>query len=212
MTTQAGRVVSLFSVVAAVGAAFPMSLPEANAEPCSDVEIVFARGTREAPGVGEVGQAFVDALSAKVGGRSVAVYAVNYPATNDFDNSMAAGANDANIHIQSTAASCANTRMVLGGFSQGAGVIDAATNDLPADVADNVAAVVDFGAPRSEYADSLAPNPLPVVSPAYADRFFDLCVPNDPICFPGGSDRRAHNIYIETGMTEQGASLAAALL
>ncbi|HEV7853315.1 MAG TPA: cutinase family protein, partial [Mycobacterium sp.] len=30
---------------------------------CSDVEVVFARGTFEAPGVGATGQAFVDALS-----------------------------------------------------------------------------------------------------------------------------------------------------
>ena len=32
--------------------------PAATAEPCPDVEIVFARGTAEAPGVGGTGQAF----------------------------------------------------------------------------------------------------------------------------------------------------------
>ena len=34
------------------------------ADGCADVEVVFARGTNEAPGVGATGQAFVDALTA----------------------------------------------------------------------------------------------------------------------------------------------------
>ena len=38
---------------------------------CSDVEVVFARGTFEAPGVGATGQAFVDALSARLGASDV---------------------------------------------------------------------------------------------------------------------------------------------
>ena len=63
----------------------------AAAGPCSDVEVVFARGTDEAPGVGGVGQAFVDSLRSQAPGRSLGVYAVNYPATYDFARSMPAG-------------------------------------------------------------------------------------------------------------------------
>ena len=33
---------------------------------CPDVEVVFARGTFEPPGVGATGQAFVDALRARL--------------------------------------------------------------------------------------------------------------------------------------------------
>ena len=63
-------------------------MPSASAQPCPDVEVVFARGTGEPPGVGGVGQAFVDALRSKVGGKSVDVYPVNYPASSDFANGI----------------------------------------------------------------------------------------------------------------------------
>ena len=57
---------------------------------------MFARGTSEPPGIGRVGQAFVNALSSQIGGRSVSTYGVNYPATYDF--AMAAdGAADATL-------------------------------------------------------------------------------------------------------------------
>ena len=61
-----------------------MGPPGAAAAPCPDVEVVFARGTDEPPGVGRIGQAFVDSLRSQVGGRSVGVYAVNYPASPGF--------------------------------------------------------------------------------------------------------------------------------
>ena len=97
-----------------------IQIPAAAADPCPDVEVVFARGTTEPPGVGGTGQAFVDSLRSQLGGRSVAVYAVDYPASRDFDTSTPAGASDASSHIQSMAANCSNTRLVLGGYSQGA--------------------------------------------------------------------------------------------
>ena len=66
-----------------------ITIPSAAAAACPDVEVVFARGTNEPPGVGGVGQAFVDSLRSQVGGRSVGVYAVNYPATDAFASSSA---------------------------------------------------------------------------------------------------------------------------
>src|SRR4051812_12967132 len=83
----------------------------AHAQGCPDIEVVFARGTDEAPGLGRVGQSFVDDLRGQVGGRSVGAYAVNYPATFDFLGA-AAGANDASGHIQWMVANCPATRMV----------------------------------------------------------------------------------------------------
>src|SRR4029077_6978533 len=88
---------------------------------CSDVEVVFARGTFEAPGVGATGQAFVDALNARLGGKTVDVYGVNYPASLDFGQA-ADGIVDASNKIETIAASCPNTRIVVGGYSQGAAV------------------------------------------------------------------------------------------
>jgi cutinase len=214
-TTSARRVLRRVGAVVVTAGALPIALidlPAAAAAPCPDVEIVFARGTTEPPGVGGIGQAFVDSLRAQLGGRSVGVYAVNYPASRDFDNSTLAGRDDASTHIQAMAATCPNTRMVLGGYSQGAAVIDLATTAMPPQVADHVVAAAVFGGPRSSYADSLSPGPLPSIGPLYAAKTIDLCVPNDPICFEGGWDMRAHGAYVASGMVNQAAAFAASRL
>jgi len=185
--------------------------PSAVAQPCSDVEVVFARGTGEAPGVGATGQVFVDSLRAQAGARSVGVYAVNYPATTDFANSLAAGANDASDHVQSTAANCPNTKVVLGGFSQGASVIDTITQTMPPAVADHVAAVAVFGNPRSAHAASLFGGaPLPVINPRYAPKTIDQCVPDDPICSEPFNPLAffAHDSYAFSGMANDAAKSA----
>jgi hypothetical protein len=51
---------------------------------CPDAQVVFARGTGEAPGAGRVGEAFADSVRSLVNGKSVAVYGVEYPASYDF--------------------------------------------------------------------------------------------------------------------------------
>ncbi len=211
-TKSAGRLARILGAVVATAGALPLALiqvPTAGAAPCPDVEIVFARGTTEPPGVGGIGQAFVDSLRSQAGGRSVGVYAVNYPASNDFASSTPAGSDDMSAHVQSMAASCPNTRMVLGGYSQGAAVVDLATTYMPPDVADNVAATAEFGGARSTFADSLSAGPLPSIGPLYAAKSIEMCVPNDPICFQGGWDMRAHGAYVQTGMVNDAAAFAA---
>jgi cutinase len=210
-TTRAHRATRILAAIAATAWALPIAiihLPTAVAEPCPDVEIVFARGTSEPPGVGRIGQPFVDSVRSQSGGRAVGVYAVNYPATRDFDSSTPAGANDASSHIQWMAANCPNTRMVLGGYSQGAAVIDLSTTAMPPQVADHVAAAALFGGPRSAFADRLSPGPLPTTGPLYAAKTIDLCVPNDPIC-SNGVDMGAHGAYVQTGMVNEAAAFAA---
>ena len=139
-TTGAYRIARIVGGLTAAAWALPfIQVPAAAADPCPDVEIVFARGTTEPPGVGGVGQAFVDSLRSQLGGRSVGVYAVDYPASRDFDSSTPAGASDASSHIQSMAGNCPGTRIVLGGYSQGAGVIDLSTTAMPPQIADHVA-------------------------------------------------------------------------
>ena len=158
--------------------------PVASAD-CPDIEVVFARGTDDTPGLGVVGGAFVDALSSKVGGRSVGAYAVNYPADYDF-LAAASGANDASAHVQYMMGACPNTRLVLGGYSQGAAVIDVIaavpipvigfTNPLPPNAPDFVAAIAVFGNPSGKLGLPLT------VSPVWGGRSIDLCNGNDPIC------------------------------
>ena len=203
------RIVGIPVVTAWAALSAPIVCPAASADPCSDVAVVFARGTHQDPGLGDVGQSFVDSLTSQVGGRSVGVYAVNYPANDDYHNSATAGSDDASAHIQDSVASCPNTKIVLGGYSQGSTVIDLATSAMPAPVANHVAAVALFGEPSSGFSSMLwGGQPLPVISPLYAGKTISLCTPDDPICSPGGNIV-AHVTYIQSGMTNQAATFAA---
>ena len=56
-----GSAVVLAASGVAVSALSTSVIPSASAQ-CPDVQVVFARGTGEAPGVGPTGQAFVDSL------------------------------------------------------------------------------------------------------------------------------------------------------
>ena len=78
--------------VLAAGLIGPGSASAEAAESCSDVEVVFARGTAEPVGLGRVGEAFVDSLQSQLPGRTVSSYAVNYPASYDFLQSAPVGA------------------------------------------------------------------------------------------------------------------------
>ena len=186
-------------------------LATASADDCPDIEVVFARGTNDAPGLGDVGGAFVDSLRGKVGGRSVGAYAVNYPANYDF-LAAADGANDASAHIQFMADNCPNTRLVLGGYSQGAAVIDVISavplpvlgfnNVLPANVPDHVAAIAAFGNPSAKLGLPLT------VSPVWGGRAIDLCNGGDPICQTNGENMNAHRSYVG-GPTNQAANFVA---
>jgi cutinase len=191
----------------------------AFAAPCSDVEVVFARGTFEGPGVGGIGQSFVDAVRSKAAGKSVAVYPVNYPASTDFPTAVQ-GIRDAANHIEATAADCPNTRIVLGGFSQGAAVAGFVTSEavpsgasaedvpdpMPPDIADHVAAVALFGKPGPRFMEAIDSPPVEIGS-LYAAKTIDLCVPHDPIC-TGEGDGANHNLYNQNGMTDQAAAFA----
>ena len=186
----------------------------ASADDCPDIEVVFARGTNDAPGLGNVGGAFVDALRSKVGGRSVGAYAVVYPASFEF-LAAADGANDASAHIQYMVDNCPSTRLVLGGYSQGAAVIDVISavpipavgfsNPLPPNVPDHVAAIAVFGNPSAKLGLPLT------MSPVWGGRAIDLCNAGDPICQTDGQSVPAHRAY-PGGPTNQAASFVAGLL
>jgi hypothetical protein len=208
-------------VAAAVPLSSPIGIPFASAAPCSDVEVVFARGTGEPPGVGPTGQAFVDSLRPRVGARSLGVYAVNYPASDDWPTGVN-GIRDASAHVVATATNCPKTRMVLGGWSQGAAVmgfvtsaavpdgVDPATvpKPLQPDLADHVAAVVLFGEPNARAMNFLGEPPI-VIGPLYAGKAIQLCVPDDAVC-SDGLDFAAHNpdLYAGDGTVNQGAAFA----
>jgi len=200
-------------------AAIPSSttpLPVASAA-CPDAEVVFARGREEPAGVGLIGQSFITALRKKVPQMNIGAYGVNYPANTEVD----IAANDMSAHAQSMAASCPNTKLVLGGYSLGAAAADVVVavnrpgfgfaNPLPPEVDRHVAAVVLFGNGTQRVL-----GPAPNFSPAFAGKTIDLCAPNDPICTRSFENLQwaAHlqPSYVDSGLVNQAANFVAGKL
>ena len=46
------------------------------------------------------------------------------------------------------------------------------------------------------------------VGERYAPKTLDLCIPEDPVCAPGGNDGNAHNAYLVRGLVDQAADYA----
>ncbi len=238
MLTMCPRQIARFVIAALVvaGGLLSAPIPTAGAQPCPDVEAVFARGTGEPPGVGGIGEPFVDQLRSAVGAKSLDVYPVNYEASSDFSDrvqfaqSVVDGIKDAGGHIQATAANCPKTRIVLGGYSQGAAVAGFVTSasipagvpaeyvqflpkPLPPEVANHVAAVTLFGTPSAAWLQNYGA-PAIAIGPLYAPKTLELCAAGDTICdgSAGGTPSLAHAEYPVNGMTVQAADFAASHL
>jgi cutinase len=214
---MSGRLAAIVSTL--VCAAVPLAVaPSAAADPCPDIEVVFARGTNDAPGLGNPGQAFADALRSQVGGRTLTTYAVNYPANYDF-LAAADGASDAANRISQMAVACPSTRIVLGGYSQGAAVVDmlagipplgnkigevGSAPPLASSLVPNVAAVAVFGNPATKFGN-------PITSSVFGGRSIDLCKDGDPIC-SRGRNPFAHSDYVSSGLTNQAANFVGGII
>lgn len=188
---------AVFVATALLPFASVIAASPAVAASCPDAEVVFARGREEPPGVGQIGDALVDALRSKTS-KSIGVYGVNYPANISVDS----GANDMANHVQSMAKSCPNTREVLGGYSLGAEVADlAACCRLAPGMDQHVAAIALFG------------NGTRGIAPAYASRTIDQCAPGDPICGRGTNwPSHLQPSYLGSGLVEQAAGFVAGKL
>lgn len=194
----------------------PSAIPTAAADDCPDAEVIFARGTSEPPGIGRVGTAFVDSLRQQTS-QTIGVYGVNYAASR-LQLHGGDGANDVIAHVKDMAAKCPSTKLVLGGYSQGASVIDIVTgtpiggvgwgNSLPAEYADQVVAVAVFGNAATRMG-----GPISSQSALFASKAIDLCNPGDPICHEGpGNAWTDHTDGYIPALTSQAASFVAGRL
>ena len=220
-------IAALVCVFGALGTSVALNAAPASAAPgCPDVQVIFARGTVEpAPPVGLTGLAYAEALRSQLPGRSVAVKGVDYAASDQFNNrvkfvrSVADGVRAAQREVTTTARNCPNTRIALGGYSQGAVVAGYATSGkiaipdryrqyesevpppLPASVTRHIAAIVLFGAPSDRFITDIGAPSVRVGAP-YAGRTVKYCIPTDTICngAPVGGPNASHVLYTVNGM------------
>lgn len=215
VSTLVSTVLVALAIPVASAATVPALLPTATAAPCPDAELIFARGRMESAGAGPIGNSLVQALRSK-SGKNVSLYAVKYPADTEID----IGANDMSARVQHMAATCPDTRLVLGGYSLGAAVTDVVLavpfaafgfkNPLPPGADQKIAAVALFG-------NGIAwVGPISNFSPIYQERTIELCHGDDPICNPtdpeNWQDYWADHLapaYIGAGMVTQAADFVA---
>ncbi|OIJ63658.1 cutinase family protein [Streptomyces mangrovisoli] len=206
------RVLVSLAGVGVLSAAGLSLLPSmASAAPCSDVEVVFARGTGEAPGLGITGTPLVKDIKSALPGRTVASYAVDY-AANFAQTSAGPGATDMTEEVESTAANCPRTSFVLGGYSQGGSVTDIALGirtqlgtgrTIPQGLAARVKAVVVFGNPLR-----LSGRTIASASDLFGPKAKEFCNTGDPVC-GNGRNGAAHLTYHLNGSVDDGARFAA---
>jgi cutinase len=197
--TTAAAAAALTALAAVTAGAAPPAA--AAAAPCSDVELVVARGTSEPGTLGVVvGDNVLAETRRALPGRNVTGYAVEYPAGFD-PGSPGQGIVDTVEHVTTQAAACPGQKFVLVGYSQGAQVIDGALGVdttgtinggpppavIPPAVAPRITAVALFGNPIRAIGKQ--------VPPAYAGRTTDICRQGDPVCDPAGIDIFAHLLY-----------------
>lgn len=205
-------VLALLVGVVVVCVASNCGLPTAKAAGCADVDVSFARGTVQPAGFGDVGQAFIDALIPQLAGKTVSTHAVDYPATWDFAHA-GDGANDLSAHIQNLARNCPKTQFVLGGFSQGAVVVDVLMGSnptgftydrpLPPPLFDRISAVALFGNPKHWFINGV--NVELAIPPDLQGKVLDICNPGDMVCDPNGGGLGPHCSYNTDGAADRAA-------
>ncbi|MBY4570473.1 cutinase [Gordonia sihwensis] len=235
------RVLALLSclIVAAAGlltGGATLGRASSTAAPrCVDVHVLFARGTvEEAPPLGVTGIAFGNAVRNRLPGKSVRIEAVDYAASGNFTDRLAFartfvdGVKTAQRRVKSIAAACPDTRIVIGGYSQGGALAGYAISSayrvpdryqqyrtyvpepLPAAVAPHIAAVVEFAPPSARF---LREAGAPPVQPqaVYRNRTVEYCIQGDTICngAPLGGPNALHLLYSVNGMADQAADYVA---
>ncbi|MBA0046344.1 cutinase family protein [Mycobacterium sp. NPDC050853] len=188
----------------------------AHASDCADIDLSFARGTNEPAGLGDVGKLFTDAVKKRLQGAkgmSIDTYGVNYPASIDFVQA-GKGSDDLSKHIQKTAADCPKMKFVVGGYAQGAAVVDVLlgntppgtytfTNPLPAGLEQRIVSIVLFGDPKNIRPPGVDVNLA--IRDDLLHKVIDVCNPGDFFCDPEGGDIVSHTTYAKDKLTDGAA-------
>ncbi|KAF4536460.1 Cutinase [Lasiodiplodia theobromae] len=156
---------------------------------CSDITVVFARGTTEVSNVGVlVGPPFLDALRQRAGRWvSVAMQGVEY-AANMTGYAMGGdpdGSQRMADYVEEAMTACPQTKLVISGYSQGAQLTHNAAKLLPANVTSKISSAVTFG-------DPYLSEPFQGMSNATA---LKLCNEGDGVCQAGATIGLQHLVY-----------------
>ncbi|KAJ5390157.1 uncharacterized protein N7496_001225 [Penicillium cataractarum] len=149
---------------------------------CKELTFIFARGSDELGNMGSVVGPPVATQLKSLTGNKVNVQGVTYAAT--AESNVALGANGGPIManlVETALKQCPDTKVVLGGYSQGSMVVHNAASRL---TADQVAGAVLFGDPFKTQA----------VGKLDSSKVKEYCASGDPVC-ENGFNVMAHLTY-----------------
>ncbi|KAJ5824159.1 hypothetical protein N7447_006499 [Penicillium robsamsonii] len=153
-----------------------------NNEGCKELTFIFARGTTEMGNMGSVVGPPVATQLKSLTGDKVTVQGVTYPA--DAAGNALMGASGGPVMaklVEQALSQCPKTKILLGGYSQGAMVVHNAANSL---AAGQIAAAVLFGDPlKTQSVGKLA-----------SGKVKEFCHLGDPVCL-NGANGMAHITY-----------------
>ncbi|TFK97297.1 cutinase-domain-containing protein [Pterulicium gracile] len=153
---------------------------------CKAVTLIYARGTTEPGNVGgNTGQALFTALRSRLGAAAIAVQGVNYSATvaGYLQGGDPAGSTTMFNLINQAASKCPSTKIVIGGYSQGAQLTHNAAARLTAATTARIVAVFGFGDPFYGRAYGSIP----------ASKTLNICHTGDIICTGSGGSAEHSN-------------------
>ncbi|RPB27328.1 alpha/beta-hydrolase [Terfezia boudieri ATCC MYA-4762] len=161
---------------------FPNPLP-GNLTSCPPVELIFARGTGEPSGLGRIGRALYIELMREY--PNMTAYGVFYDASAYKGKVISSGRLEEGgkdiegrvgmwVELEGEQGQCKETRIVLGGFSLGAAVLQ--KTKLTPEEQERVDAVVIFGYPWNLRPHKHAQYPLD------SEKVWTKCIPQDPVC------------------------------
>lgn len=122
----------------------------ATNEPCRAVTMLFARGTFEPPPLGIIcGPPTATGLQKALGANNITVQGVDYPAAVQ-SNFLPGGADPKDVkamqaEIAQILTTCPSTKLVVGGYSQGAALTHRALESLPEDQKSKIVAAFTYG-------------------------------------------------------------------
>ncbi|KAL4940618.1 cutinase-domain-containing protein [Aspergillus oleicola] len=147
---------------------------------CKALTFIFARGTTEMGNMGSVvGPKVGSELDSLTGGK-VAIQGVDYPADAAGNAQLGASGGPKMAELVNTAKeNCPDTKVVLGGYSQGAMVVHNAAGKLSSG---DVVGAVTFG------------DPFKTQKPDNIEQFKTWCATGDPVC-ANGANVMAHLTY-----------------
>ncbi|RAK96786.1 carbohydrate esterase family 5 protein [Aspergillus ibericus CBS 121593] len=149
---------------------------------CKKLTFIFARGTTEMGNMGSVVGPEVASQLASLTGNQVTVQGVNYPA--DWEGNMSLGSSGGPTmasYVKEALQQCPNTKVVLGGYSQGSMVVHNAANSLSAG---QLSGAVLFGDPLK----------MTSVGKLSSSKVKEFCASGDPVC-ENGMNVMAHLSY-----------------